>query len=136
MVHYLWNIYLEKLSRKFNKISWWTLSVGDPESFHNSPYVKSYYLNLNFSQVRQSALFKSKKKKIFLNKGVRHLKIAWHNKWQNKILKKKKEKRKIRTNHTTVIAIFYLLLFYMEEFLSFWKNIWKLLKLLSIDQVF
>ena len=136
MVHYLWNIYLEKLSSKFNKISWWTLSVGDPQSFHNSPYVKSYYLNLNFSQVRQSALFKSKKKKNFLNKSVRHLKIAWHNKWQNKILKKKKEKIKIRTNHTTVIAIFYLLLFYMEEFLSFWKNIWKLLKLLSIDQVF
>ena len=94
MVHYLWNIYLEKLSRKFNKISWWTLSVGDPQSFHNSPYVKSYYLNLNFSQVRQSALFKSKKKKIFLNKGVRHLKIAWHNKWQNKILKKKERKKK------------------------------------------
>ena len=41
--------------------------VGDfswrPKNFHNSSYFKSDYLNLNFSQVRQSAPFKSEKKK-------------------------------------------------------------------------
>ena len=60
-------IYQEKLSAKFNKVSWWALLVGDPRNFHNSFFVKNYYLNLSLFQVLQSALFKNEIK-IFSEK--------------------------------------------------------------------
>ena len=65
-----------KLSTKFNKISCWTLWIGDPRNFHNSFFVKNYYLNLNFFQALQSALLKNETKNL-LKKDANQLKIAW-----------------------------------------------------------
>ena len=66
-------------------------------NFHNSFFVKNYYLNLNFFQVLQSALLKNppKKKKI-LKKDVSHLKLLDMTRDRKKTSKNKKEKRKMR----------------------------------------
>ena len=75
-VHYSWEIYQEKLATKFNKVSWWVLWIGDPINFHNSFFVKNYYLNLNFFQALQSALLKNETKNL-LKKDASQIKIAW-----------------------------------------------------------
>ena len=66
-------------------------------NFHNSFFVKNYYLNLNFFQVLQSALLKTppQKKKI-LKKDVSHLKLLDMTRDRKKTSKNKKEKRKMR----------------------------------------
>ena len=75
-VYYSWDIYQEKLATKFNNVSWRVFWVGDPRKFHESFFVKNYYLNLNFFQALQSALLKNKIKSL-LKKGASHLKISW-----------------------------------------------------------
>ena len=65
-----------KLATKFNKVSCWTLWIGDPRNFHNSFFVKNYYFNLNFFQALQSALLKNETKNL-LKKDANQLKIAW-----------------------------------------------------------
>ena len=52
-----WDIYQEKLTTKFNKVSWWARWVGDPRNFHNSCFVKNWCLNLNvFSRAAPCSL--------------------------------------------------------------------------------
>ena len=65
-------------------------------NFHNSFFVKNYYLNLNFFQVLQSALLKNQKKKKILKKDVSHLKLLDMARDRKKTSKNEKEKRKMR----------------------------------------
>ena len=116
--HYLWDIYQGKLAAKFSKFSWWTLWFADPRNFQNNFFVKSYYLNLIFFQVLQSALLNSNKNLFekdasfkIIQAVKQAIKIAWHSKGQKKTLKKEKEKkkkRKVRNSQATAIKVFYI----------------------------
>ena len=85
------------------KVSWCTIWVGDTRNFHNSFFVKNYYLKLSFFQVLQSALLKNKTKKNLLTKDTSYLKIAWHSKRQKKNIEKgeRKTKTEKKSNNST-----------------------------------
>ena len=84
-----WDIYLENFATKFIKVSWWPLWVGHHRNFHNSSFVKNYYLNLNFFFKYCRVL--SLKQKKSLTEDASHLKIDWHSKSQQKKLKKERK---------------------------------------------
>ena len=87
-------------------------------NFHNSFFVKNYYLNLNFFQVLQSALLKTPpQKKKNSQKRCKPPKIAWHDKRQKKNIEKQERKTKNeKKSKITTINTFLLLLFYIEKF--------------------
>ena len=90
--------------------------MGDPRNFHNSFFVKNYYLNLNFFQALQIALLKNEtknllKKRCQSTKNCLTVDIARD---RSKTLKKEKEKRKMRKSQITG---FLLLLFYIGKFI-------------------
>ena len=55
--HYYWDTYHKNVATRFNKVICWAVWIGDPRNFHNSFFVKNYYLKLIFFQVPQSALW-------------------------------------------------------------------------------
>ena len=99
------------------KVSWCTIWVGDTRNFHNSFFVKNYYLKLSFFQVLQSALLKKKKKKNLLRKDTSYLKIAWHSKRQKKNIEKGERKTKNEKQSNSNNKYFILLLFHIGKFI-------------------
>ena len=98
------------------KVSWCTIWVGDTRNFHNSFFVKNYYLKLSFFQVLQSALLKNKTKKN-LTKDTSYLKIAWHSKRQKKNIEKGERKTKNEKQSNSNNKYFILLLFHIGKFI-------------------
>ena len=88
------------LATKFSKVSWWALWIGDPRNFHNSFFVKNYYLNLIYFQALQSAFFKNETKNF--KKDASQLKIAW----QLTLAKERREKNKKKSNNSFFTFIF------------------------------
>ena len=88
-------------------------------STNNTPFlknVKSYYLNLNFFQVLQSAPLE--KEKNISKKMQATQKLLGIARGRRKTLRKHKEKRKMRKSQTKIIIIFLPLLFYIEKFIE------------------
>ena len=105
--HYSWNIYQEKLAKKFNKVPRWTLWIGDPGNFCKSFFVKNYYLNFNFFFKHCRVLSLKNETKILLKKDASQLKREEKEKNKNKKLEKVKQQ----------LFYFLLLLFYIGKFI-------------------
>ena len=111
------SIYQEKLATKFNTVSWCALWVGDPVNFHNSFFVKNYYLNLNlFSSIEECSLLKRNKKPFQKRwkstKNCLTVDIAGD---RSKAFRNEKEKRKMRKIQTA--ALFLLRFLYWETYI-------------------
>ena len=80
---------------KFNKVSWWNLWIGDPRNFHNSFFVKNYYLNLNYFK-HCIVFFLKTKQKILSRKVQVNWKLlgSWHSKREKQNIKKRERKTK------------------------------------------
>ena len=103
----------KKVATKFNKVSCRALLVGDTRNFHNSFFVKNYYLNLKLS-------LKTKKNQ----KDESRLKIAWHSTRQMKYVEKRESKTKNDKTQTATNIFFLLLLFHVKKSYVT-KHIWK-----------
>ena len=109
---------MRHLPRKIllRKFSWWTLWVGDPKSFNNSFFGKSYYTNLSFFKYSR-VLSLTKKEKSSKNrcKPTKNC-LTYIARDRRKTLEKEKQKWKMRESQTTKINIFLLLLFFTLDF--------------------
>ena len=88
--------YLPRKTTKLKKVSWWNLWIGDTRKFHNSFFIKNYYLNL--------FLFSSTEECLTVDIAI----------GRRKTVKKEKRKQKIRISQITG---FLLLLFYIGKFI-------------------
>ena len=123
------SIYQEKLATKFNTVSRCALWVGDPVNFHNSFFVKNYYLNLNlFSSIEECSPLKRNKKPFQKRwkstKNCLTVDIAGD---RSKAFKNEKEKRKMRneknSNNSFVSFTFFILgnLYFVRKHI--WRNL-------------
>ena len=83
----------KNFATKFSGFMAGYLSWRSYRNFHNSFFIKNYYLNLNFfSSTAECSPLKQKKSKK--KKHASHLKIAWYSKRQKKNIEKREIKLK------------------------------------------